>query len=79
MLCSCLRGFNVLDSSQFLLFHVMFVFQTSMTKKKKEKERCQLLIDKLREEQQQQLEHNRCVKKWLETKKEGWFPSSKFV
>jgi len=47
----------------------------SISKKKKEKERCQLLMDKLKEELQQQQEHNRCVKRWLETKKEGWFPS----
>ncbi|XP_047126503.1 THO complex subunit 2 isoform X2 [Hydra vulgaris] len=48
---------------------------TSSSKRRKEKERCQLLIDKLKEEFQTQLEHNKLIRIWLESKKDAWFPS----
>ncbi|XP_057313993.1 THO complex subunit 2-like [Hydractinia symbiolongicarpus] len=48
---------------------------TSSSKKKKEKERCQFLIEKLNDEKQVQLDHNKLVRCWLESRREAWFPS----
>jgi THO complex subunit 2 len=45
------------------------------SKKRKEKERCQAMMGKLQEEMQLQFEHNKLIKKWLETRKDAWFPS----
>ncbi|XP_066928394.1 THO complex subunit 2-like [Clytia hemisphaerica] len=48
---------------------------TSSSKKKKEIERCKLLIEKLEEEKKAQLEHNKLVLTWMESRKDSWFPS----
>jgi len=47
----------------------------SSSKKKKEKERCEFLIEKLVDEQKTQIDHNKFIKVWLESRKNAWFPS----
>ena len=49
----------------------------AVSKRKKEKERCALLIDKLKEELKQQQDHNQKVMAWLKHERDAWFPSSK--
>ncbi|XP_048589854.1 THO complex subunit 2 isoform X3 [Nematostella vectensis] len=45
------------------------------SKKKKDKERWAQLIDKLKDEQRRQEEHNQCVMSWLKHERDSWFPS----
>ncbi|BFZ15044.1 hypothetical protein BsWGS_18083 [Bradybaena similaris] len=45
------------------------------SKKKKEQERCKLLIDKLKDEEKKQMEHVQRVMARLEKEKELWFPT----
>lgn len=45
------------------------------SKKKKEQERCKLLIDKLKDEEKKQTEHVQRVMARLEKEKELWFPT----
>lgn len=53
-----------------------FVFQP-VSKKKKEKERCSLLFEKLKEELKQQEEHNQRVMASLKHERDSWLPASK--
>ena len=48
----------------------------SSSKRKKEQERCQTLIEKLREEWQVQETNNRLVLSWLSQEKDHWFSAS---
>jgi len=48
----------------------------SQSKKKKEKERCTAVIDKLLDEEKRQHEHVRVVMARLKSEKDTWFPSS---
>jgi len=48
----------------------------SQSKKRKEKERCTQVIEKLLEEEKRQHEHVRVVMARLKTEKDAWFPSS---
>ena len=47
-----------------------------MSKKKKEKERCNSLIDKLRDEEKKQQDHVQLVMARLKHEKDTWFISS---
>lgn len=44
-------------------------------KKKKEKERCQNMIDRLNDEQNKQIEHTKRVNARMQKEKEKWFQS----
>jgi len=48
-----------------------------VSKKKKEKERCSLLVEKLKEEFKQQEEHNQRVMASLKHERDSWLPASK--
>lgn len=48
---------------------------TSASKKRKEKERCQVLVEKMASEKKVQIEHNKLIQVWLESRKDAWFPS----
>ena len=50
-----------------------------MNKKKKEKERCTALQDKLLEEERKQLEHVQRVLHRLKLEKDNWLLASKFL
>ena len=50
-----------------------------MNKKKKEKERCTALQDKLQEEEKKQLEHVQRVLHRLKLEKDNWLLASKIV
>jgi len=54
------------------------MMRQTQSKKKKEKERCQMVIDKLLEEEKRQHEHVRVVMARLKNEKDAWFPSSEF-
>ncbi len=47
------------------------------SKRKKERERCQNLIDKLQDEEKKQLEHVNRVNQRLKHEKDDWFKTSK--
>jgi len=51
----------------------------SQSKKKKEKERCSAVIDKLLDEEKRQHEHVRIVLARLKSEKDSWFPSSELL
>lgn len=51
----------------------------SQSKKKKEKERCTMVIEKLLEEEKRQHEHVRIVNARLKSEKDAWFPSSELL
>ena len=53
-------------------------FSQPVSKKKKEKERCSLLVEKLKEEFKQQEEHNQRVMASLKHERDSWLPASKF-
>lgn len=57
----------------------MFVTPTLqvLSKRKKEKERCSTLVDKLVDEDKRQQEHMNRVHARLDSEKESWFPASK--
>lgn len=68
---------NILKSGKFSAFCCNhFVFQP-VSKKKKEKERCSLLFEKLKEELKQQEEHNQRVMASLKHERDSWLPASK--
>ncbi|KAK2556060.1 THO complex subunit 2 [Acropora cervicornis] len=50
-----------------------------VSKKKKEKERCSLLAEKLKEELRQQEEHNQRVMASLKNERDSWLPTMAFV
>ena len=50
-----------------------------VSKKKKEKERCSLLVEKLKEEFRQQEEHNQRVMASLKHERDSWLPASKCI
>ena len=56
----------------------MSCFSQPVSKKKKEKERCSLLMEKLKEEFKQQEEHNQRVMASLKHERDSWLPASKF-
>ena len=65
--------------SKMLLFSALvcsIAVLQAQSKKKKEKERCQMVIDKLMDEEKRQLEHVRAVTARLKSEKDTWFPSS---
>ena len=66
-ICSLLAS-SILKSMKLL-------FQ-SQSKRKKEKERCQSLIDKLTEEEKKQQEHVNRVMNRLRHEKDDWFKTS---
>ncbi|XP_046852760.1 THO complex subunit 2-like [Xenia sp. Carnegie-2017] len=47
----------------------------SMSKKKKERERCLGAIEKLKEEQKEQDQHTQRIKEWLKHEQDNWIPS----
>ena len=47
-----------------------------VSKKKKEKERCSLLVEKLKEEFKQQEEHSQRVMASLKNERDSWLPAS---
>ena len=53
--------------------------QQPQSKKKKEKDRCNQLIDKLMDEEKKQNEHVQRVMARLKNEKDRWFVSSKYV
>jgi hypothetical protein len=50
----------------------------SQNKRRKERERCQAVIDKLHDEEKKQLEHVRMVMALLKERKDTWFGSSTY-
>ena len=50
-----------------------------VSKKKKEKERCSLLVEKLKDEFRQQEEHNQRVMASLKHERDSWLPASKCI
>jgi len=51
-------------------------YQQSQNKKKKEKERCMQVVDKLADEEKRQQEHVKLILARLKAEKDSWFPSS---
>jgi len=67
----------VADLKLILLVSALFSLQP-VSKKKKEKERCSLLQEKLKEEFKQQEEHNQRVMASLKHERDSWLPASKY-
>ena len=69
----CYCGWDEADSCCVLLS------LQPVSKKKKEKERCSLLVEKLKEEFKQQEEHNQRVMASLKHERDSWLPASKCI
>ena len=61
------------------MVYSIFSPQQPQSKKKKEKDRCNQLIDKLMDEEKKQNEHVQRVMARLKNEKDRWFVSSKYV
>lgn len=59
-------------------FIYLFIKQKPLNKKKKEKERCTALQDKLQEEEKKQLEHVQRVLQRLKLEKDNWLLASEY-
>ena len=75
--CSALL-FSVAELKLILDVSVLLSLQP-VSKKKKEKERCSLLVEKLKEEFKQQEEHNQRVMASLKHERDSWLPASKYI
>lgn len=75
-----LPGSKVVDRGVYFFCFVLGFFPPSkpLNKKKKEKERCTALQDKLQEEEKKQLEHVQRVLHRLKLEKDNWLLASEY-
>lgn len=64
---------------KLILFVSVLLSLQPVSKKKKEKERCSLLVEKLKDEFKQQEEHNQRVMASLKHERDSWLPASKCI
>jgi len=72
----------MVHSKMWTVFSIDVCFDVprqTQSKKKKEKERCQMVIDKLQDEEKRQHEHVRVVMARLKNERDAWFPSSELL